>query len=420
MGNKGLKKKSREVFSMTLPLEGIRVLDLSRLLPGPFATMLLADFGAEVIKIEDPLQGDYLRWREPHLLKGEYKESAAFVALNRNKQSMILDLKAPEAQEIFYKLAKTADVILETFRPGVVKKLHIDYDTLTKINPRIIYCSLTGFGQNGPYKDLPGHDVNYLGLAGVSSLTGKPEGPELMGVQVADIGGGALNAAIAILMAIIARNKTDKGQYIDVAMLDGAMSWLIYAYSRYMASGKLPKRSAERLAGGRPGYGIYQTKDHKFIAVGALEQKFWQNLCNVINRNDLIESQQPSEESKKEITEILRKSFLTKTRDEWFELSKKLDICITPIYELDELIRDPQIQAREMLIDFEDARLGTLKYLGMPFKLSQTPGSIRFRAPGYGEHTDEILQSLGYSHKEIARLHQLGVINPSPIEKKGE
>jgi len=405
---------------MILPLNGIRILDLSRLLPGPFASMLLADFGAEVIKVEDPIQGDYVRWRTPHFSKGENKESATFVALNRNKKSIILNLKNPEGQEIFYKLSKTADVILETFRPGVVNKLKIDYETIKRINPRIIFCSLTGFGQNGPYKNLPGHDINYLGVGGIASLTGQPDQPELMGVQVADIGGGALNAVIAILMAVIARSQTGKGQYVDVAMLDGAMTWLVYAFPRYWASQNLPSRGGGRLSGGRPGYGVYKTKDDKFIAVGALEQKFWRNLCTTIGREDLIEAQQPTGKVKEEITEILQQAFLTKTRNEWFELSKKTDICLTPIYELNEIMDDPQVKAREMFIDFEDSRVGTIKYLGMPFKLSETPGSIRLRAPGYGEHTDEILESLNYTEEDIKHLHQEGVISPKVIDRKGE
>ncbi|NVM52289.1 MAG: CoA transferase, partial [Candidatus Helarchaeota archaeon] len=252
------------------------------------------------------------------------------------------------------------------------------------------------------------------------SLTGKPDYPSLMGVQVADIGGGGLNAALAILMAIIARNKTGEGQYVDVAMLDGAMTWLVYDFPSYWASKNLPVRAGGRLSGGRPGYDIYQTKDNKFIAVGALEQKFWKNLCIAINRDDLIETPQPTGKFKEEIIEILKEAFLTKTQDEWFELSKTSDICITPVYEVDEIINDPQVKARNMLIDFEDSRVGTIKYLGMPFKLSKTPGSIRFRAPGYGEHTDEILRELRYTKEEIELLHEQGVISPSPIEKKGE
>ncbi|MFX1518718.1 MAG: CaiB/BaiF CoA transferase family protein [Promethearchaeota archaeon] len=395
---------------MTLPLEGIRVLDLSRLLPGPFATMLLADFGAEVIKVEDPIQGDYMRWWPPFYTKGANKESATFLSLNRNKKSIILNLKDPEGQEIFYKLAEKSDVIVETFRPGVVKKLQIDYETIRKINPQIIYCSLSGYGQNGPYKDLPGHDVNYLGVAGIASLTGEPDQPKLMGVQVADIGGGGLNAALAILMAIIARINTDEGQYIDVAMLDGAMSWLAFTFPRYWASKEVPVRGNDLLTGGRPGYGIYKTEDNKFIAIGALEPKFWSNLCTAIDREDLTNAQQPTGKKKQEITEILKNVILTKTRDEWFELSKQTDICISPVYELDEIITDPQVQAREMVVDFEDDRVGSVKFIGQPFKLSKTPGSIRSRAPRYGEHTDEILRTLNYTEQEIESLHEKGVI----------
>lgn len=405
---------------MTLPLEGIRVLDLSRLLPGPFATMLLADFGAEVIKIEDPMQGDYLRWRAPYVSKNENKESAAFLALNRNKKSIVLNLKDPEGQKIFYKLSEKADVILETFRPGVVEKLGIHYSRVKEINPKIIYCSLSGFGQDGPYRDLPGHDINYLGVGGLATLTGDPDRPKLMGVQVADIGGGGLNAVVAILMAIIARNTTNKGQYIDVAMLDGAMTWLTYAFSRYWASRTLPIRGDDRLTGGRPGYGIYKTKDGKFIAVGALEEKFWRNLCLAIGREDFIEHPQPTGNLKQQIIDVLEKEIATKTRGEWLEIAKKSDICVSPAYELDEIIDDPQIQARNMILEFEDSRVGIFKYLGMPFKLSETPGSIRFRAPSYGEHTLEVLRTLGYKEEEIEQLESKGVIVPKNIERKGE
>jgi crotonobetainyl-CoA:carnitine CoA-transferase CaiB-like acyl-CoA transferase len=374
--------------------------------------MLLADFGAEVIKVEDPIQGDYLRWWPPFYTKGANKESATFLSLNRNKKSIVLNLKYPEGQEIFYKLAEKSDDIFETFRPGVVKKLQIDYETIRKINPQIIYCSLSGYGQNGPYKDLPSHDVNYLGVAGVASLTGEPNQPKLMGVQVADIGGGGLNAALAILMAIIARINTGEGQYIDVAMLDGAMTWLAFAFPRYWASKEVPVRENDLLTGGRPGYGIYKTEDNKFIAIGALEPKFWRTLCITIDRDDLIDAQQPTGKKKQEITEILKKVILTKTRDEWFELSKQTDICISPVYELDEIAMDPQVQAREMIVDFEDDRVGLTKFIGLPFKLSKTPGSIRSRAPGFGEHTDEILRALDYSEQEITSLHEKGVIRP--------
>ncbi len=398
---------------MTLPLEGIRVLDLSRLLPGPFATMLLADFGAEVIKVEDPIQGDYMRRWPPFYTKGANKDSATFLSLNRNKKSIILNLKEPEGQKIFYRLAEKSDVIFESFRPGVMNKLKIDYDTISKINPQIIYCSLSGYGQNGPYKDLPGHDVNYLGVSGVASLTGEPGHPKLMGVQVADIGAGGLNAVLAILMSIIARNKTGRGQYIDVSMLDGAMTWLAFAFPRYWASKEIPMRGDDLLTGGSPGYGIYKTKDNKFVAVGALEKKFWRNLCTTIKREDLVDTpHQLTGTEKKEIIECLKTVMLTKTREEWFEISKQTDICISPVYELNEIMDDPQVQAREMIVDFKDELFGNIKYIGMPFKLSETPGNIRTRAPGYGEHTEEILRSLNYSKQEIETLRKKEVISP--------
>ena len=374
--------------------------------------MLLADFGAEVIKVEDPIQGDYLRWWPPFYTKGAKKESATFISLNRNKKSIILNLKDAEGQEIFYRLAEKSDVVFESFRPGVMNKLKIDYDTISKINPQIIYCSLSGYGQNGPYKDLPGHDVNYLGVAGVGSLTGEPDHPKLMGVQVADIGAGGLNAVLAILMSIIARSKTGRGQYIDVSMLDGAMTWLAFALPRYWATQEIPIRGDDLLTGGRPGYGIYKTKDNKFVAVGALEKKFWRNLCISIKREDLVDILQPTGKEKKEIIEWLKTVILTKTREEWFEISKQTDICISPVYELNEIIDDPQVQAREMILDIKDERFGNIKYIGMPFKLSETPGNIRTRAPGYGEHTEEILRSLNYSTQEIETLRKKEVISP--------
>jgi crotonobetainyl-CoA:carnitine CoA-transferase CaiB-like acyl-CoA transferase len=373
--------------------------------------MLLADFGAEVIKVEDPIQGDYMRWWPPFYTKGANKESAVFLAVNRNKKSIILNLKDPEGQKIFYRLAEKSDVIFESFRPGVMNKLKIDYDTISKINPQILYCSLSGYGQNGPYKDLPGHDVNYLGVAGVASLTGEPDQPKIMGVQVADIGAGGLNAVLAILTGIIARSKTGRGQYIDVSMLDGAMTWLAFAFPRYWASKEIPMRGDDLLTGGSPGYGIYKTKDNKFVAVGALEKKFWRNLCTTIKRKDLADIHQPTGKEKKEIIGFLKTVMLTKTREEWFEISKQTDICISPVYELNEIIDDPQVQAREMIVDFKDERFGNIKYIGMPFKLSETPGSIRTRAPGHGEHTEEILRSLNYSKQEIETLRKKAVIS---------
>jgi len=269
-------------------LSGIRVLDLTRLLPGPYCSMMLADLGAEVIKVEEVGRGDYIR-QSPPIRK---KESALFLSLNRNKKSMSLNLKMPRAREIFYDLVRTADVVLEGFRPGVMEKLKLGYTDLKSINPKIIYCSISGYGQNGPYAQRAGHDLNYLSIAGVMSITGTRDGrPIIPGVQIADIGGGGLLAAFCILAAVVSRAKTGRGQSIDVSMMDGAFSWLSMHAGKYFADAILPGPSSELLSGRYACYNIYRTKDGKYMSLGALEPQFWSAFCNAVNRPDLIAEQ---------------------------------------------------------------------------------------------------------------------------------
>ncbi|MFX0136197.1 MAG: CaiB/BaiF CoA transferase family protein [Candidatus Hodarchaeota archaeon] len=397
---------------MPLPLEGIKILDLSRLLPGPFATLLLGDLGADVLKVEDNIQGDYARWREPYLeTKNGKKINYTFYCLNRNKKSITLNLKTEKGREIFYKLAKDADVILESFRPGVVNKLKVDYETIKKINPNIIYCSLTGYGQNGSYANMVGHDLNYISVAGLGILTGEyGRNPHPPGIQIADLGTGGMNCVIAILSALIARDKFGIGQYIDVAMQDGIVYWLVRKFAEFLILNKEPQTGGERLTGYLPSYNIYQTKDGKYIALGALEEKFWRNLCQILNCPEYSDEVSPSGPKRDEIINFLKEKFKEKKRDEWFEQMKNYDICISKVNEFKEVLEDEHIKSRNLFIEYNSPKLGPSKMVGFPFKLSETPCQVRFDAPDYGEHNYEILKSLGYSDVEIKNFKSEKII----------
>ncbi len=391
------------------PLEGIKILDLTRLLPGPYGTMLLGDLGAEVIKIEEPEQGDYARWNPPQI----NGVGSRHLLLNRNKKSVTLNLKKPAGREIFLQLVEGhADVLIEQFRPGVMERLGLGYKDLEKINPRLIYCSLTGFGQNGPYQNVAGHDINYIGLGGILGNTGEKDGPPVIpGIQIADLVGGGLYAVIGILTALVARQKTGKGQFIDVSMLDGVVSLIPDAAALYFAEGKAPVRGTRRLTGGLPQYQVYSTKDGKYLAVGALEEKFWANLCYRISKPEWAdkiprENDPRCAEIKKEMAEI----FLTKTRQEWVELLMYRDTCVAPVLTLEETFQDPQVLQRNMLIETYHPRAGKIKQIGIPIKFSDTPGAISAPAPEIGEHTEEILKKLGYNEEKIELLRKEGVI----------
>ncbi|MFB0562769.1 MAG: CaiB/BaiF CoA transferase family protein [Candidatus Lokiarchaeia archaeon] len=392
------------------PLNGVKILDLTRLLPGDYCTLLLADLGADVLKVEDPFLGDYVRWYPP--IVGQ--ESAMHHLLNRNKKSISINLKNKKGREILYKLVKEYDVLIEGFRPGVAKRLSIDYETLEAINPRLVYLSLTGFGQDGPYRDLPGHDINYIGIAGILGITGERNGPPVIpGVQIADLSGGMF-AAFSLLAGIISRERTGKGQYIDYAMLDGVVSWLTVHAARYFVEKINPNRGEMILSGALPIYNVYETKDGKYLSLGSLEDKFWRNLFKAIGREDLgiiDESFREMQFDKLDVvTEELRKIFLTKTRDEWVKLLWEHDVCVGPVYTFEETFNDPQVKAREMVIEFNNPEVGKLKQTGIPIKFSKTPGEIRMRAPHLGEHTEEILLKLGYSEEEIKQLKNEQVV----------
>jgi len=378
---------------MVLPLEGVRVLDFTSLLPGPYCTLCLADFGAEVIKVEEPIKGDGIRWFPP-FIDGE---SARHLIINSSKKSIKLNLKTQHGKEVVDKLIGTADVIVEGFRPGAMERLGLDYQTVREINPKIIYCSLTGYGQDGPYKNLAGHDLNYLGFSGILDLTGEREGrPVLPGCQVSDIGGGMM-AIIGILMALLYRNKTGKGQHIDISMLDGAIAQLYATAGDYFATDVPPVRGENRVSRVLEGYAcysIYKTKDEKYITVAPLEEKFWVTLCQKLGRVDFIE-QQFIPEKQDEMKRVLSEIFLTKTRDEWVSEYQDIDVAVGPVYTMGEAFKDPQVIFRKMIIETIHPKIGKIKQIGIPIKFSEIEGKIRTAAPEHGEHTFELLEELG-------------------------
>jgi crotonobetainyl-CoA:carnitine CoA-transferase CaiB-like acyl-CoA transferase len=376
-------------------LSGITVLDLSRLLPGPYCSMILADHGARVIAIEDK------RFLADGLFLGP---------VNRNKEHMSLNLKTDEGRKIFFKLARTADVVMEGFRPGVVDRLGVDYPQVKAVNPRIIYCSITGYGQNGPYRDRVGHDVNYLANAGVLDLIGEPDRPPAIpGVQIADIAGGGMNAAIGILLALFAREKTGKGQYIDISMTDGMVGLHPAVLFFYQQTGRVPRRSDGLLSHRYACYNTYETADGRYISIGAVEHRFWKKLCEVLDLPEYA-SLQYDETRRQEITDRVRAMFRQKALTEWEAVLGDQDICWGCVQSLAEVLDDPLFRKREMVIDLQQKNGRTLKAIGVPVKLSETAGSIRTPPPDFGEHTSAILSELGYSEQDIARLMKQEVI----------
>jgi crotonobetainyl-CoA:carnitine CoA-transferase CaiB-like acyl-CoA transferase len=388
-------------------LKELKMLDLSRLLPGPYCSLLLADLGMEVLKVEDLEQGDYTRILGPI----RKKDSANFLALNRNKKSMKLNLKVKEGKKIFYKLIQSYDIVLESFRPGVLDRLGIGYQELKKRNSRVILCSLSGYGQDGPYRERSGHDINYIGLGGVLEITGqKNGGPILPGVQIADIGGGGMMAAIAILAATIHRGKTGEGQFLDISMMDGVVSWLSMHAGKYFMDGDLPKRGDMHLTGRYACYHIYATKDERYISLGAMEQKFWKNFCEAIGRRDLVYKQYIEGEEQLRVIEEIQKLFKTKTQKEWVDFFKNVDACGEPILTFEEVFQHPQVLHRQMVMEYEHPVEGKIRQVGNPIKSSQFPFEIRTPSPAWGEHTMEVLKAIGYSEEEIKHFKEVKAI----------
>jgi len=388
---------------MTLPLEGIRILDLSRLLPGPYCSMLLSDLGAEVIKFEQPGVGDYMREMIPEI----------FMSVNRNKKSVTLSLKSEKGKEVFYRMVEKSDVVLEGFSPGVTERLGVDYGKVSKINPMIVYCSISGFGQDGPYRDRPGHDINYLGVGGVLSLPGRVgEPPSRPGIPVGDLS-SSMFATVSILAALMARDKMGKGQYIDVSMTDSIVSWMSVRAGGYLTKGKLPKVS--EMGHLSPANDIFETKDGKKITVGALEEHFWENLCKVLGLEELFNDTRYSTHKKriengKEISEKLRSVFLKKTRDEWLQKIEKARVPCGPVYTMEEVFSDPHIIHRGLVQEIDDPKLGKIKQVPFPVKFSETPAEVKSPPPEMGEHTEKVLLAFGYSREEIEDLKRENVV----------
>jgi crotonobetainyl-CoA:carnitine CoA-transferase CaiB-like acyl-CoA transferase len=367
--------------------------------------------GADVLLIEQAGEGSERRRNPVRVGDAAAAERAlAYNALSRNKRSIGLNLKLDEAREVFMSLAKDADVVVEGFRPGVVKRLGVDYEAVSAINPRVVYLSLSGFGQTGPYAKLVGHDINYISIGGALGVTGWPGQPPAIPMNLlADFAGGGLFAAFAIVTALIARERTGRGQYIDMAMSDGVLSLLSSAASQVLAGGKAPMPGAHMLNGAAPHYNVYECADGEWFSLGSLEPWFWENLCRAMGREDFIPYEY-TQEKYPEIFEHFRSQFRTKTRAEWFAYLSQWDICAAPVLRLDEALNDAHNRARDMVVEVPHPTLGSVQQVGIAPKLSATPGKVRSTAPSPGQHTDEVLRSLGYDDGRIAELRQKGAI----------
>ncbi|MEX2195445.1 MAG: CoA transferase [Thermoleophilaceae bacterium] len=399
-------------------LEGVRVLDLSRLLPGGYCSLLLADFGAEVLKVEDTGMGDYVRWAPPHHEGAAQSASGAlFLALNRNKRSIRLNLKEERGREVLLRLAREYDVVLESFRPGVLDRLGVGYERLREENPGLVYCAISGYGQDGPYRDRSGHDMNYLGLVGLLGLTGEKDGrPVQAAGQIADLGGGALMAAFGILAALRERDRSGEGQLVDVSMADGALSWLAMVAGSYLCDGVVPQRGGLPLAGSLVCYLPYPCKDG-WVSLGALEPKFWQAWCRGVGREDLVERQfeAPGSDTHAAVERI----FMERSRDEWQAFASEHDCCLEPVLDLDEALDSELVRAREMVVELDQPGTDGVRQLGVPVKLSRTPGGAHAPGPVLGEHTEEVLRDAGYSDEEVAALLERGAAAGPATEASG-
>ncbi|GCE48134.1 crotonobetainyl-CoA:carnitine CoA-transferase CaiB-like acyl-CoA transferase [Thermosporothrix hazakensis] len=391
---------------MSLPLQGIRVLDLSRLLPGAYASQMLADYGADVIKVEEPRTGDYARTMPPTDQNGI---NLYFQAINRNKRSMTLNLKTESGRALFLRLVERADVVLESFRPGVMARLGLAYERLRAVRPELIYCAISGYGQDGPYSERAGHDLNYAGYAGLLHHLRDQEGrPMMPPTQFGDLVGGSYLAVIGILTALLGRQQTGEGRMVDVAMTEGLLSLLPLQIAAYLHTGKEPLPGRTSLTGDLPCYHIYETKDGQFLTLGALEPKFWHAFCTRIGHLELLPFHSPvGPDEREQALTILRNVFKTKTRDEWMAELGDLDSCVGPVYTLAEALNDPQMQARGVL--FREAENAPPQLSTFP-RLSDVPQTMRSKPPALGEHTSAILQEYGFQVEAIEQFRKEGVI----------
>ena len=399
----------REPPAPTGPLTGVTVVDLSRLAPGPYASMLLGDMGADVLLVEAPqgaIQGMSVRGGEQAA-----ERQRAHNALGRNKRSIVVNLKSDEGRAIVHELASEADVFLEGFRPGVTDRLGVGYEAIAASNHRIVYCSLSGYGQTGPYAQLVGHDINYISVGGSLAMIGRPgEKPSIPHNTLGDFAGGGLMAAFAIVSALHARERSGRGQFIDAAMSDGVTYLLASQAGGVLAGGSPPAPGQRGLGGGSPHYDAYECADGKFISIGSLEPQFWAALCAIAGRPEMQPNEfDPSthDDFKAHLTELFR----TKTRDEWFVELREIELCVAPVLGLDEVFENEHALARDLVVEVNDPLIGTVRHVGIGPKFSDTPGNVRTTAPHNGEHTDGVLRSLGRDAAEIARLRAAGVVS---------
>ncbi|SFU22364.1 CaiB/BaiF CoA-transferase family protein [Mesorhizobium sp. YR577] len=395
------------MLAQQMALDGINVLDLTRLLPGAFATQILADMGADVLKIEQPDGGDYNR-AFPPIAKSE---SGSFLLLNRNKKSLTLNLKTAEGKEVLRALARDADVLIEGFRPGVMERLGLSYQSLAKENPGLIYCAISGYGQTGPWRLKPGHDMNYLAEAGALQLFGKAgEGPIVPGLSIADVGGGSLMATTGILAALLSRARTGKGQFIDISMHDGAISWLALHAADALFAGIEPKGGERPFIGQAPCYNVYTCSDGGYVALGAIEEHFWHRFCDAFGTPQFRNRQWPEGEEAEVQKAALQERFMMQTRDEWVAELEAVDIPFGPVLGIREALETDHAQARGMLSQVDHPVEGAVPQLGFPIKMSGTPCAIRSAPPRLGEHSEQVLRGLGYDDEGIRDLRKAGAI----------
>lgn len=385
------------------PLEGVRVLDLTRLLPGPLATQHLADYGAEVIKVEDTGAGDYARTMGA--MGGE--TSWFYQVVNRNKQSLRLDLKQAEGRALFLRLVETADIVVEGFRPGVMARLGLGYEVLAKHNPRVILCSITGYGQTGPYAARAGHDINYLGYAGVLDQIGTAGGaPALSNVQIGDLLGGTMGAVMGVMVALFDAQRSGQGRHVDVSMTDASFAHAIFPLTEVLSNGQVKPRGEDMLSGGVPCYGVYETADGRHMAVGALEEKFWHVLCDTVGRPDLKQGHLAEGEEGVRVRGALAEIFRSRSQRNWVAIFDAVDCCVTPVLRLEESLEDAQLQARGMVVE-----VGGVRQFGPAVRMTAMPEASKRAAPTKpGADTDAILADLGVDGEAIARLRAAGVI----------
>ncbi|KAF0810178.1 CoA-transferase [Alcanivorax sp. S71-1-4] len=377
----------------TSPLRGVRVLDLTRLLPGPVCSLHLADLGADVIKIEDTGAGDYV----PPILRA---------IINRNKRGIRIDLKQQRGLEAFLRLARSADIVIEGFRPGVADRLGISYDVLSKLNPKLVYCSISGYGQTGPYRDAPGHDLNYCGFTGVADQIGfDAQSPALSNVPLADLMGGTLTALMGIQAALFDAQRSGRGRYVDMSISDGVLAHAVMPLATLGTHGHTYPAGGDTLSGGLPCYGLYRTRDGRFMAVGALERKFWDRFCELIERPDLTDKHRSRDAAvNRAVHAELTALFASQDQEHWAERFRDNDCCVTPVLKLEEALQHEQFRARDMVLETEHPTYGPVTQAACPVRMSQFQFSLRRHAPLPGEHTREILKETGLSDADINEL----------------